>query len=110
MCTNANHCQKPDNGSGKKKTRTYLPFYLFLLSIGGKIKQAKNGHEVRFIDLRYRSKGHYPFIAVVHLDRNLNIIHSYTGWVYNKNRLKRRLKTADKCKLGIFSAKMPIPF
>lgn len=48
--------------------------------------------EVRFIDLRYRSKGHYPFVAIVHLDDQLNIVNSYTGWVYNEETLKRKLK------------------
>ena len=27
----------------------------------------KDHYEVRFIDLRYRSKGHYPFVAIVQL-------------------------------------------
>ncbi len=48
--------------------------------------------EVRFIDLRYRSKEHYPFIAVVKLDLDLNIINSYTGWIYSKEKLKKKLK------------------
>jgi inner membrane protein len=75
-----------------KKDENISAFLAFSPVYRWEVKLTKNGHEVRFIDLRYRSKGHYPFIAVVHLDRNLNIIHSYTGWVYNKNRLKRRLK------------------
>lgn len=53
------------------------------------------GYEVRFIDLRYRSKGHYPFVAVVKLDKDLNSIHSYTGWVYNADRLRKKLKTVN---------------
>jgi inner membrane protein len=54
---------------------------------------AKNdhGHMVQFIDLRYRSKGHYPFVAMVQLDENLNIITSYTGWVYSEDRLKKKM-------------------
>ncbi len=59
------------------------------------IEPTSDGHEVRFTDLRYRSKGRYPFIAVVKLDKQLNIIQSYTGWIYNKDKLKKKLKTAN---------------
>ncbi|WP_078551898.1 metal-dependent hydrolase [Bacillus alkalicellulosilyticus] len=50
--------------------------------------------EVRFIDLRYRSKGHYPFVAIVQLDRNLKVISSYTGWVFSEDKLQRKLQLA----------------
>ncbi len=48
-------------------------------------------HIVRFIDLRYRSRGRYPFVAIVHLDENLNIISSFTGWVYTEEKLQKKL-------------------
>ncbi|HWO74672.1 MAG TPA: metal-dependent hydrolase [Bacillus sp. (in: firmicutes)] len=48
--------------------------------------------EVRFIDLRYRKDGHYPFVAIVHLDRDLNIISSFTGWVYSEEKLRKKLE------------------
>lgn len=47
--------------------------------------------EIRFIDLRYRSKGHYPFVAVVTLDKFYNILTSYTGWVYSEEKLQKKL-------------------
>ena len=49
-------------------------------------------YEVRFIDLRYRSNGHYPFVAVVKLDKELNILSSYTGWIYSEEKLKKKLE------------------
>jgi inner membrane protein len=49
-------------------------------------------HEVRFIDLRYRSKDYYPFVAVVQLDRNLNIKTSYTGWIFSEQKLRKKLE------------------
>lgn len=58
-------------------------------------KSDEGGFEVRFIDLRYRSKGHYPFIAVVKLDQDLHVTHSYTGWIYNTDRLKKKFNPAD---------------
>ena len=47
--------------------------------------------EVRLIDLRYRSKGYYPFVAVAHVDSELNIINSYTGWIFSEDKLKKKL-------------------
>ncbi|WP_456276727.1 metal-dependent hydrolase [Bacillus sp. AK128] len=47
--------------------------------------------EVRFIDLRYRSKDYYPFVAVVHLDRDFNILNSYTGWIFSEKKLRKKL-------------------
>ncbi|MFC4319880.1 metal-dependent hydrolase [Litchfieldia salsa] len=49
-------------------------------------------YEVRFIDLRYRSKGYYPFVAIVQLDQDLNIISSYTGWIFSEEKLRRKLE------------------
>jgi len=51
--------------------------------------------EVRFTDLRYRSKGYYPFVAVVQIDSDLNIISSYTGWIYSEKKLKRKLHVGE---------------
>lgn len=58
------------------------------------VEEDDEGYEVRFIDLRYRSKGHYPFVAVVQLDDELNIVSSYTGWVYSEKTLRKKLEIA----------------
>ena len=55
------------------------------------IEQNKDYYEVRFIDLRYRSNGYYPFVAVVHLDDDLNILNSFTGWIFSEAKLKKKL-------------------
>ncbi len=47
--------------------------------------------EVRFIDLRYRTKGYYPFVAVVHIDDNMRIMSSYTGWIFSEQKLQSKL-------------------
>ncbi|WAA12933.1 metal-dependent hydrolase [Fervidibacillus halotolerans] len=49
--------------------------------------------EIRFIDLRYRSKNHYPFVAFVQIDDSLNILSSYTGWIYNVDKFKKKFET-----------------
>ncbi|WP_138420761.1 metal-dependent hydrolase [Aquibacillus sediminis] len=48
--------------------------------------------EVRFIDLRYRTKEHhYPFVAVVQIDDNMRIMGSYTGWIFSEQKLQQKL-------------------
>ena len=48
-------------------------------------------YEVRLIDFRYRSKGYYPFVAVAHVDSELNVINSYTGWIFSEDKLNKKL-------------------
>lgn len=49
-------------------------------------------YEVRFIDLRYRSKDYYPFVAIVQLDKDLQIVSSYTGWIFSEEKLRKKLE------------------
>lgn len=57
------------------------------------INEHRDYTEVRFIDLRYRSKGHYPFVAVVQIDRDtLKIMSSYTGWIFSEKKLQNKLQ------------------
>lgn len=51
--------------------------------------------EVRFMDLRYRSKGRYPFVAVVHIQGQQKIINSYTGWIFSEHKLQKKLFTHE---------------
>ncbi len=48
-------------------------------------------YEVKFIDLRYRSKEYYPFVAVVRLDLDHKIVGSYTGWIFSEEKLRKKL-------------------
>lgn len=47
--------------------------------------------EVRLIDLRYRSNNRYPFVAVAQLNEQLNIVNSYTGWIFSEEKLRAKL-------------------
>ncbi|MBS4175163.1 metal-dependent hydrolase [Bacillus sp. FJAT-49736] len=80
-----------------KKDKNLSAFLSFSPIFRWEVKE-KNDHsfEVRFIDLRYRSKGHYPFVAIVQLDEDLNIMGSYTGWIYNKEKLRKKLDVAPR--------------
>lgn len=51
--------------------------------------------EIRFIDLRYRSKGHYPFVAVVQINENMEITNSYTGWIFSEQKLQSKLSFGE---------------
>ncbi|KKI88995.1 membrane protein [Bacillus sp. SA1-12] len=55
------------------------------------VEEYSDHYEVRFIDLRYRSKGYYPFVAIVQLDLDLNIVSSYTGWIFSEEKLRKKL-------------------
>lgn len=51
------------------------------------------GYEVRWTDVRYRHRKHYPFLAVVLLDRHYKRLDSYVGWV-SDSRLEKKLRGA----------------
>ncbi|WP_017728959.1 metal-dependent hydrolase [Halalkalibacterium ligniniphilum] len=74
-----------------KKDENLSAFLSFSPTYRWVIKETDDMIEVRFYDLRYRSKGHYPFIAIVQLDHNLSILSSYTGWVYSEETLQKKL-------------------
>ena len=48
--------------------------------------------ELRLIDLRYRSNDRYPFVAVAHLNEELEIVNSYTGWIFTEEKLQKKLQ------------------
>ncbi|PIC64505.1 hypothetical protein CSV79_05985 [Sporosarcina sp. P13] len=56
------------------------------------ITHVEDLYEVRLIDLRYRSKGYYPFVAVAHVNEELEIVNSYTGWIFSEDKLRKKLK------------------
>jgi inner membrane protein len=55
------------------------------------IVESDDYYEVRFMDLRYRSNGYYPFVAVVRLDQDLTITNSYTGWIFSEAKLRKKI-------------------
>lgn len=57
----------------------------------GSVKQQTWGYEVRWVDIRYRYRRQYPFVAVVLMDLSLVPIQSYVGWLSDE-RLEKRLR------------------
>ncbi|MGG3467738.1 metal-dependent hydrolase [Neobacillus pocheonensis] len=74
-----------------KKDANISAFLSFSPVYRWEIDEFNDYYEVRFIDLRYRSNGHYPFVAVVQLDCNLKRMTSYTGWVFSEKKLRKKL-------------------
>lgn len=78
--------------SAIKEDENVSAFLSFSPAYRWEIEEEDDKIKIRFTDLRYRKDGHYPFVAIVHLDSDLNILSSYTGWVYNEKRLQKKLK------------------
>ncbi|GIQ68431.1 metal-dependent hydrolase [Xylanibacillus composti] len=49
------------------------------------------GHEVRWVDVRYRHRKQYPFVAVVLFDHDGNVLDSYVGWM-NEEKVGKKLR------------------
>lgn len=56
-----------------------------------KCKTTSFGYEVRWIDIRYRHRKQYPFVAIVLFDHQLRPLESYVGWLGGR-KLERKLR------------------
>jgi inner membrane protein len=86
-------CPLPDDPviEAAKKDENVAAFLSFSPVYRWELNEYNDHYEVRFTDLRYRSKDYYPFVAVVQLDRDLNIVSSYTGWIFSEGKLRKKL-------------------
>jgi len=79
-----------------KKSFRVKSFLAFTHHVHVETKERHFGYEVKWIDLRYRSryqgKSHYMFVAVVYLDYELNILDSFVGWIHRgEEQLNKKL-------------------
>ncbi|KQL44856.1 hydrolase [Brevibacillus choshinensis] len=69
-----------------KKSRKVQSFLSFTHHVHVETTERPFGYEVKWIDLRYRSrfqgKSHYMFVAVVYLGFDLEIRDSFVGWIH----------------------------
>ncbi len=79
-----------------RKDANLSAFLSFSPTYRWEVEENEDFIEVKFIDLRYRTKGHYPFVAIVYLDQKYQIISSYTGWVFSEKTLRRKLEIAPQ--------------
>jgi inner membrane protein len=54
------------------------------------VKRQSWGYEVRWVDIRYRYRRQYPFVAVVLMDFSYDPLSSYVGWLSDE-RLEKKL-------------------
>ncbi|MDR7317790.1 MULTISPECIES: metal-dependent hydrolase [Brevibacillus] len=79
---------KPENEriAAAKKSRKVQSFLSFTHHVHVETTERPFGYEVKWIDLRYRSrfqgKSHYMFVAVVYLGFDLQIRDSFVGWIH----------------------------
>ncbi|WP_191561032.1 metal-dependent hydrolase [Metabacillus idriensis] len=55
-----------------------------------------SGYEVRFFDLRFRTKNHYPYMAVCQMNSTREIVSSCTGWFHQTEKIKNKLLTQER--------------
>jgi len=73
------------------KTHPDIAAFLYFSSYAcAELKERTWGYEVRWIDVRYRHRKQYPFVAVLLLDHELKPIDSYVGWL-SDSRIEKRL-------------------
>lgn len=64
--------------------------FLYFTSYGfPQVYRRDYGYEVRWIDVRYHNKRHFPFFAVALLNDQYEIINSYVGWLSEKQLEKK---------------------
>jgi inner membrane protein len=74
------------------RTHADVAAFLYFTSYAcAEIKEHSWGYEVRWVDVRYRHRKQYPFVAVLLMDKQYNTMDSYVGWL-NEDRLEKRLK------------------
>lgn len=78
-----------------KKDSNISAFLSFSPVYHWEINEFKDYTEIRFIDLRYRSKGRYPFVAVVHMNEDMEITSSFTGWIFSEWKLQHKLNLSN---------------
>ncbi|MGD8192004.1 metal-dependent hydrolase [Brevibacillus ginsengisoli] len=67
------------------------------------VREHHFGYEVRWSDLRYRSKnsGHYMFVAVVYIDKTMAIRDSFVGWIHRgEEQLAKKMDPEKEIQLN----------
>ncbi|TCS92799.1 metal-dependent hydrolase [Hazenella coriacea] len=55
------------------------------------VYQRSYGFEVRWLDVRYHYKKHFPFVAVALIDKEYKPFHSFVGWM-NEGQLEKKIR------------------
>lgn len=68
-----------------------MAFLYFTSYACAELKEHSWGYEVRWVDVRYRHRKQYPFVAVLLMDKRYTPMDSYVGWL-NEGRVEKKLK------------------
>lgn len=74
-----------------KNHRDIAAFLYFTSFACADLKEHSWGYEVRWMDVRYRHRKQYPFVAVLLMNHDFEPLDSYIGWL-SDNRLEKRLR------------------
>lgn len=74
-----------------KKDKNISAFLSFSPIYRWEIIEKENYDEVRLTDLRYRTEGYYPFVAVAKINHKGIVFGSYTGWIFSEQKLQNKL-------------------
>lgn len=85
------HCDVHPAVDASKKHPNIASFLYFTSFACADVKEHEWGFEVRWMDVRYRHRKQYPFVAVLLMDRQYQTIDSYVGWL-SESRLEKRLR------------------
>ncbi|TFE24275.1 metal-dependent hydrolase [Cohnella luojiensis] len=84
-------CDEHPAIEASKKHSDVQAFLSFTPFPCGYVKPQTWGYEVRWLDVRYRYRRQYPFVAVVLMDLSYAPLQSYVGWLSDE-RLEKRLR------------------
>jgi inner membrane protein len=74
-----------------KKHPDIASFLYFSSYACAEVREQAWGFEVRWVDVRYRHRKQYPFVAVLLMDRDYKTIDSYVGWI-SESRIEKKLR------------------
>lgn len=73
-----------------KKNKNIQALLYFSSYTAKQLKHHAWGYEIHWFDVRYRHRNKYPFVGVVLLNHDLQIITSYVGWL-NVEKLEKKI-------------------
>lgn len=74
-----------------QKAEPIIAFLNFTTYGYPEVRKRPYGYEVRWLDVRYHYKKHFPFMAVALLDHEYNIFYSFVGWI-SQEQLDKKVK------------------
>jgi inner membrane protein len=79
-----------------KKHPDIAAFLYFTKYAIPELTEIEDGFEVRWSDVRYRNRRHYPFMAAANLNQNYEVTQTFVGWIYSEKQIEKRLKASTQ--------------